>query len=333
MQTADSQVALDRAFELLKQSGLQPEQILQRFGEMLAKQEEVARASPTEASDEPDLRETTDQSIQGDHSEQPRDDPLQQQAGNKDYTKTYYIRAPPQPPVMPPAVRKSYDISNEPMFTSTHNLDDDQWLPTGLTRQSFVKPIRTPQQRRLCQQLLQAQTWQRICILIQEARPEDLSIVNVTTAWNRLGKLAANVSPTDQMRTLVNTLRYHTQLLMHELDGRHTAMVAHAVARLHLKDMELMRTLADRACQTEVLMTFNAQGIANLTWAFAKTGAVNLTMMDTIAERAMQDDILLTLNALGVANIIWAFATMGIQNLAFMDALANRAVHPEVLNK
>eukprot|EP00667_Euglena_gracilis_P029047 EG_transcript_37879 len=157
-QSTDSQVALDHAFELLKQSGLTREEILQRFREMLAKQEEEARASPTEASDEPDLQETPSLPIQGDHSEQPRDDPLQQQARNKDYNKTYYIRSPPRPPVMLSAVMNPDDIPNAPTFTSR---------PTGSTRQSFVRPIRTPQQQRLCQQLLQAQTWQRISVLIQ----------------------------------------------------------------------------------------------------------------------------------------------------------------------
>eukprot|EP00667_Euglena_gracilis_P032151 EG_transcript_48545 len=117
-QTADSHVALDRAFELLEQSGLQTEEILQRLQNMLAKPEEVARASPTEAFDEPVLQETPGQPVQGDHSEEPGDDPLQQQARNKDYTRTYYIRSPPQPPVMLPAMRNPHDISNEPMFTS-----------------------------------------------------------------------------------------------------------------------------------------------------------------------------------------------------------------------
>ena len=60
-------------------------------------------------------------------------------------------------------------------------------------------------------------------------------------------------------------------------------MLAHAIARLHLKDPEFMNQFAKRARIPDVLATFNGQVIANIAWAFAKAGIINLRLMDAIA--------------------------------------------------
>ena len=155
---------------------------------------------------------------------------------------------------------------------------------------SYMKPNLTPQQKQLCQQLLSAPCWQDIVPIVLEAKPENLNVVIVATAWSRLGKLAANNASQEQLRGVISRLKQRVQAIMDQLDGRNTAIVAHAVARLvnarlQAKDVEFMNQLAERAVQPDVLPTFNAQSVANMAWAFAKSGLMNIKLMDALAGR------------------------------------------------
>ena len=71
----------------------------------------------------------------------------------------------------------------------------------------------------------------------------------------------------------------------------------------------------------EILGEFDAQGLANTVWAFAKLEMKEEALMKAVARRALE--ILEEFNAQNLATMVWAFAKLRVKHAELLRAVAS----------
>lgn len=151
--------------------------------------------------------------------------------------------------------------------------------------------------------------------------------VNLSTAWNRLGK--QHIIPSDRRvffhrneRTLAD-MNDRTDRIVHRLAPRNLAGIAHGIARVGYRaGHRTMLRIAHRALNC--LADFKAQEIANLVWALSKAGLAAPDLFDAVARETRHR--LHEFKPQELSNTAWAFSKAGVRAPAFFAAIAAEAI-------
>ena len=74
----------------------------------------------------------------------------------------------------------------------------------------------------------------------------------------------------------------------------------------------------------------HSQGLANVAWAFARSGLRHDQLLASLAKRAAQPEVLRSFTPQGIANVAWAYATLDFFDEPLMmtlgDYIGQRAI-------
>jgi hypothetical protein len=151
--------------------------------------------------------------------------------------------------------------------------------------------------------------------------------VNLSTAWNRLGKsyipFAQRRAFFTAHRELLERLRFQTEPIPPRLHSRNLAGVAYGIAKLGYRPAyDTMHRIAEATPPT--LHLFKTQEMANLVWAFAKAELESPRLFRAVAQEATAR--LADFKPQELANTAWAFARAGAVDAEFFDAIAGHAI-------
>ncbi|CAE7767814.1 auaG, partial [Symbiodinium pilosum] len=154
--------------------------------------------------------------------------------------------------------------------------------------------------------------------------------IHVSACWNKLGHLAKE---SEEWYLLPSNVEALESLAQHTLEiskgadiqARQLANIAHGIAKSGACKSgsatltTLMTSLA--GVLHKHLSDCNSQELANVAWAFAKSGQVSPDLFSALASTAKQKWYLDNFNAQEVANITWAFATAAHTDTKLFEAL------------
>ena len=154
--------------------------------------------------------------------------------------------------------------------------------------------------------------------------------IHLSACWNKLGHLARDSEDWYQQPSnaeALESLLKHTLVTVQgsEIEARQLANIAHGVVKSGaFKDrsdsMRALMTALAGSLRAQ-LGSCNAQELANVAWAFAKSGQVDAELFAALAATAQQQWYLENFNAQEAANITWAFATAGHSDTKLFQAL------------
>ena len=202
--------------------------------------------------------------------------------------------------------------------------------------------------------------------LVTGSRVRDLTPVQTVMALWGVAKL--DVAPRAEGLRDALLAQLRDPAVLDRLDARGIANVAWALARLGIRDLPHLRSLADGALRPEVIAAYNAQDVANTAWAYATLAVRHEALMAALSAQALRKGLgsfkekeltntawgfavlevrdpplmrgiakhaaarATEFGAQGVANIAWAFAKLRIRDEQLMDALARRTLHGRLLH-
>lgn len=137
-------------------------------------------------------------------------------------------------------------------------------------------------------EVLRASSILNLTRLLRQSTASRLPVRTVATAWKQLQR-ARDLEAVEENGLLseaINILLTHTRGRGAEWEGRNVSMTLHTMARLGCGDRSLMLELAEQLVDGAV-HTLNAQGVANIAWAYAKMGVIHPGLMQTLAERCV----------------------------------------------
>ena len=154
--------------------------------------------------------------------------------------------------------------------------------------------------------------------------------IHVSACWNKLGHLAKE---SEEWYLLPSNVEALESLAQHTLEiskgadiqARQLANISHGIAKSGACKSgsatltTLMTALA--GVLHKHLSDCNSQELANVAWAFAKSGQVSPDLFSALASTAKQKWYLDNFNAQEVANITWAFATAAHTDTKLFEAL------------
>lgn len=190
-----------------------------------------------------------------------------------------------------------------------------------------VQPDATRSRSRSINRELVSATSADAILRVFEAQGDKFDDVNLSTAWNRIGKQYLSSSERRNFfqrheHTLAH-MRDVTDKITGRLPPRNLAGVAHGIARFGYRGAhQTMHRIASRSI--ECIHLFKPQEISNLAWAFSKAGVSSPELFEAIAADAARK--LHDFKPQELANTAWAFSKAGIRAPAFFAAMAAHAI-------
>ncbi|KAJ1621955.1 hypothetical protein T492DRAFT_1065766, partial [Pavlovales sp. CCMP2436] len=159
-------------------------------------------------------------------------------------------------------------------------------------------------------------------------RPGEFDDVNLSTAWNRMGKSFGTMSASERRAffgrhqdSLLQLLQ-ETNPVVSRLLPRNLAGVAYGLARIGFRQANPTMDQIARVA-TKRLHEFKPQELSNIVWAFAKSGIDAPELFAGVGREA--EPRLAEFKPQEIANTAWAFARAGAMDARFFASAAKYA--------
>ena len=144
---------------------------------------------------------------------------------------------------------------------------------------------------------------------------------NITIAIIRLAKLLSNDLEKEQ-KNIIAAIAAAAVGRIDEFDASGLANMAWAFAKLGFGDQKLFEAIATAAVKK--INEFKPRNLSNLAWAYATLGISNQNLFEAVAATALKK--INEFNAQNLSNTAWAYATLGNGNSKLFGAIAVVAI-------